>query len=167
MKVTDYAPRAAPFDLQLMNYRGAVGVEVGVDVGAHAQAILEYCDVAHITLVDPWPNPYCRGYCEGRLSALGLRPMFTMWQCGSTAAAAKFAEASLDFAYIDQEHGGDSVTLDLQCWWPKIRPGGILGYRNYTETKTPLVAAVDAFIAAHTGIAATPATGEIIMVKRC
>lgn len=168
MKVTDYAPRAAPFDSYLAAIgHNLIGIEIGVDVGAHAQALLQYCPIRMLTLVDPWPNPYCRGYCEGRLSALGFRARFGMLQCGSIEAAAKVGVEQLDFAYIDQEHGGDSVAADLRAWWPKIKPGGVLGYRNYSDTKTPLVAAVDAFVAAERGIVATKATGEIVMVKSC
>lgn len=167
MKVTDYAPRAAPFDTHIQKLDGHLtGVEVGVDVGAHAQALLEYCNIARLTLVDPWPNPYCRGYCDGRLAALGFRSRISMMQCGSVDAARSFGDATLDFAYIDQEHGGPSVKADLVAWWPKLRVGGILGYRNYTKEPTPLSMAVDAVLLSLTGeVNFEIATGEIIMTK--
>lgn len=167
MKVTDYAPRAAPFDSHLMKLGlNLVGVEVGVDVGAHAQAILEYCDIAHLSLIDPWPNPYCRGYCDGRLAALGFRSRTSMMQCASVDAARSFGDATLDFAYIDQEHDSHSVARDLSAWWPKLRAGGMLGYRNYVTQKTPLVLAVDAFIASVGKQAAhTIEVGEILILK--
>lgn len=163
MKVTDYCPRAAPFDSKLSGL-GLIGVEVGVDVGAHAQALLEYCGIDSLTLVDPWPNPYCRGYCEGRLAALGFRPRFTMMQDTSVKAGAKFADESLDFIYIDQEHGGPSVTADLEAWWPKLKPGGILGYRNYTKSPTPLSEAVDAFVLGN-HLVSEVLSGEIAITK--
>jgi methyltransferase family protein len=167
MKVTDYAPRAAPFDSHVMKLGlDLVGVEIGVDVGAHAQAMLEYCDIAHLHLVDPWPNPYCRGYCDGRLAALGLRSRISMMQCPSVDAAGSFGDGKLDFAYIDQEHDSHSVTRDLTLWWPKVRIGGLLGYRNYVTKKTPLVLAVDEFIASiGQQVKATVETGEIVLLK--
>lgn len=164
MKVTDYCPRAAPFDSYLTGQR-MVGVEIGVDVGAHAQALLRYCDISMLSLVDPWPNPYCRGYCEGRLSALGYRPRFRMIVCGSLVAAPKFAPTSLDFVYIDQEHDGPAVAADLSAWWPALKSGGVLGYRNYGASNPALVAAIDSFVEIRVGLKAQVETGEIVLLK--
>jgi predicted O-methyltransferase YrrM len=162
VKVTDYCPRAAPFDTYLKG-RGLWGAEIGVDVGAHAEALLRHCPIDQLALVDPWPNPYCRGYCEGRLLSLGFRPRFQAYQCNSLDAVAKIP-APLDFIYIDQEHDGASVTSDLRAWWPKLKPGGVLGYRNYTATKNPLTQAIDAFVAS-VRCATHIETGEIVLVK--
>jgi hypothetical protein len=164
VKVTDYCPRAAPFDSYLIG-GGLVGVEVGVDVGAHAEALLRYRPVDFLTLVDPWPNPYCRGRCEGRLLALGFGPRFGSFVGGSLEAAQKlFGPSSVDFVYIDQEHGGESVAADLASWWPIVRADGRLGYRNYTGAGTPLDKAVDAFVLRHS-ITTHVESGEIILVK--
>lgn len=172
MKVTDYAPRAAPFDSHLKG-RDLIGVEVGVDVGAHAEALLTYCPVGFLHLVDIWPNPYCHGYCEGRLAR--FRPRWRIVSKGSLGAAEVFAVDGkmlagtsswppFDFVYIDQEHGGESVAADLDAWWPLLKRGGVLGYRNYNGRGTPLDLAVDAFVAR-----ARPAVhiedNEIILLK--
>lgn len=144
MKLTDYAPRAAPFDSYLTGH-DLVGAEIGVDVGAHAEAMLTYCPVALLFLVDPWPDKYARGYCAGRLAR--FRTRVTGYQMDSLDGAKKFTPASLDFVYIDQVHEGASVTADLKAWWPLIKPGGILGYRNYAEGRgEPLDRAIEAFV---------------------
>ena len=161
MKITDYAPRAAPFDSYLKG-RDLVGVEVGVDVGAHAEALLAYCPVAMLNLVDPWPNPYCRGYCEGRLAR--FRPRFTMNRADSHNAARSFSAASLDFVYVDQEHDAEAVASDLAAWFPLLKRGGMLGYRNYTARATPLDRAIDAFVKANR-LEASVADNEIVVVK--
>lgn len=161
MKITDYSPRAAPFDSYLRG-RDLVGAEVGVDVGAHAEALLTYCPIGMLHLIDVWPNPYCRGYCEGRLSR--FRARFSMNKSDSIFAALKFAAGSLDFAYIDQVHEGDSVAADLAAWWPAVKSGGVLGYRNYVGRGTPLDKAVEAFVKAHK-IEVVPLDGEIVLVK--
>lgn len=168
MKVTDYAPRAAPFDSYLTG-SNLIGVEVGVDVGAHAHALLAYCPIATLHLVDPWPNPYCRGYCEGRLSAMpGLRSRFYMHKCGSLEAAANIARGEMfDAIYIDQEHDAEAVSGDLRSWWQRLKLGGVLGYRNYTGRGTPLDKAIDEFVA-KAGKAIERAQveiGEIVIVK--
>jgi predicted O-methyltransferase YrrM len=147
MKTTDYAPRAAPFDSYLKG-RDLVGAEIGVDVGAHAEALLTYCPVAMLHLVDPWPKEWARGYCEGRLAR--FRARVEMHQTSSLDGARSFPPGSLDFAYIDQVHDGPSVTADLHAWWPLVKPGGVLGYRNYAEGRgEPLDLAIDAFVAEH------------------
>lgn len=161
MKVTDYCPRAAPFDHYLTG-DGLVGVEVGVDVGAHAHALLAYCPIRMLHLIDPWPNPYSRGYCNGRL--LPFLPRFSMYREGSIEGSVRFDAEGLDFIYIDQEHDGPVVTADLNTWWPKLKPGGLLGYRNYSTTKSPLTEAIDEFVADRR-LSVYVETGEIVMVK--
>lgn len=166
MKITDYSPRAAPFDSYLRG-RDLVGAEVGVDVGAHAEALLTYCPIGMLHLIDVWPNPYCRGYCEGRLSR--FRARFSMNKAESVAASGRFPDGSLDFVYVDQIHEGPSVAADLAAWWPKLAFGGVLGYRNYTGRGTALDKAVDAFLARGPagGIAETHVEdGEIVIHRR-
>ena len=146
MKVTDYCPRAAPFDTYLRG-RDLVGVEVGVDVGAHAEALLTYCPVMLLHLVDPWPNVERRGYCDGRLSR--FRGRYALHPGPLLAIARTFATGSFHFVYLDQEHDGPSVAADLAAWWPLLLPGGVLGHRNYVEgRKAPLDLALEAFVAA-------------------
>jgi hypothetical protein len=164
MKITDYCPRAAPFDSYLKG-RGLIGVEVGVDVGAHAEALLTYCPVRLLHLVDPWENLERRGYCDGRLSR--FRGRYDMHRGPSIGWSEVFAKdgAQFDFAYIDQIHEGPSVAADLAAWWPLLKPGGVLGYRNYTRSGTPLDKSVDAFVSQRS-IKAHVESGEIILVKQ-
>ena len=150
MKVTDYAPRSAPFDTYLRYKHGAVGAEVGVDVGAHAEALLSYTPVQHVTLIDPWPNPYARGYCEGRLSThRHFRARFTMVQAKSAQGASNFEPDTLDFVYLDQDQAYETVAEDLRLWWPRLRREGVLGQRNYAASNAGLMRAVDEWVAAH------------------
>lgn len=167
MKITDYCPRAAPFDSYLVG-EGLVGAEIGVDVGAHAQALLTHCSIVVLHLVDIWPNRWCRGYCEGRLATReDWRRRYVAHDGGSLKAAAEFQPTSLDFIYIDQEHAFAAVADDLRAWWPLVKTGGVLGYRNYVGRGTPLDKAVDAFIAVQ-GAAVDVHTelGEIVLIKR-
>ncbi len=150
MKKTDYAPRAADFDTYLVGHN-LVGIEVGVDVGAHAEALLTYCNIRSLYLVDVWQREFYRGYCEGRLYAKGFMHNVKMMQMGSMDAMLSFTSAHIeqyfDFMYFDQLHDYKSVKEDLTHWWPMLKPGGILGYRNYAESNKDLKRAVDEFIA--------------------
>ena len=44
----------------------------------------------------------------------------------STEAARRYAQASLDFVWLDASHQAVDVLDDLEAWWPAIKPGGIL-----------------------------------------
>jgi len=167
MKVTDYAPRAAPFDSYLRYGRRLVGAEIGVDVGAHAQALLQFYDIDRLYLIDPWQREYQWGYCDGRLAALGFSGRFELIAKKSLEAAKRFAVESLDFLYFDQEHEGQVVGDDLITWWPKLKRGGHLGYRNYGNTAKGLTGAVDAFIARlGDKLEARREDGEMVLIKR-
>lgn len=144
MKSTDYAPRAAAMDVYIMGRSDLTGAEIGVDVGAHAEALLSYCDIKHLHLIDIWMKDYYKGYCEGRLARFGGR--FTTYHLDSVIAAKDFTIDSLDFIYFDQQHDYDSVKSDLVLWWPKLRKGGISGYRNYSESNAGLKKAIDEFV---------------------
>ena len=88
----------------------------------------------------------------------------------SHAVATSFAidesggKPMFDFIYVDQEHDAEAVAGDLRLWWPLLKPGGILGYRNYTGRGTPLDKAVDDFIRRER-VSAEPLSGEIVLGK--
>ena len=49
----------------------------------------------------------------------------------SVDAAATFADASLDFVYVDARHDYAGVLEDLRAWWPKLRKGGLLAGHDF------------------------------------
>jgi hypothetical protein len=42
-------------------------------------------------------------------------------------AASRFDDASIDFVWVDAGHEYEDVIADLRAWWPKIKPGGVIG----------------------------------------
>lgn len=42
-----------------------------------------------------------------------------------------FAYSSYDFVFIDAMHTFDSVKLDIECWWPRVRTGGVMAFHDY------------------------------------
>lgn len=164
MKTTDYCPRAAPFDAYLRGRRGLVGVEVGVDAGAHAEALLRYCDVAQLYLVDRWPKDFHYGFCEGRLSALGYRSRFTMIQRASAFAVDGFQPGQLDFVYCDETRDAETAIGNVTRWWPLLKSGGLFGYRGY-GSGDPLTQALDAWVARQPQTRRYVEPGELILVK--
>jgi SAM-dependent methyltransferase len=44
----------------------------------------------------------------------------------SIAAAHSYADGSLDFVFLDNDHSAPHVLKELKAWWPKVKPGGVL-----------------------------------------
>lgn len=51
----------------------------------------------------------------------------------SWSAAEAFADSTVDFCYVDAGHDYDSVSQDLQAWWPRLRSGAWFGGDDYTK----------------------------------
>jgi hypothetical protein len=120
---------------------GWLGVEIGVAQGHSALALLEH-GVRFLWLVDPWaaysaypesnPTP---GYYDGvykeamdRLSPhAGKHAHLRM----ASAEAAQYIPAPVDFVWIDGNHTYEFVRDDIEAYWPKIKPGGILCGHDY------------------------------------
>jgi predicted O-methyltransferase YrrM len=146
MKISDYAPRSGALDAHLSGV-GLTGIEVGCDVGAHAEALLTYCSVKRLVVVDLWENPFCEGYCMGRLQSKGFKNFVEFVKADSHEASKRYRAEEFDFVYIDIMHDSETVSQSLEDWWPKVNPGGMLAYRNYTMgTIRPVI---DAFAERH------------------
>jgi hypothetical protein len=70
----------------------------------------------------------------------------------SVIAARGVPNGSLDFVFIDADHTFQAVRQDIESWWPKVRPGGILSGHDYGGRRNQIGSfgvnrAVDAFIA--------------------
>jgi hypothetical protein len=134
----------------LLNRRRLLGLgfEVGVRVGAFSEFLLDRWRGRLLVSVDPWlaaPRDEYRDVanvdqdrhdalhaetCE-RLRRFGNRS--EVWRLASTEAAPRVLPASADFVYIDARHDYPSVLEDLEHWYPKIRPGGILAGHDYVD----------------------------------
>jgi hypothetical protein len=54
--------------------------------------------------------------------------------CISSEEAANLTfNECLDFVYIDADHSYLGCLRDLELWWPKIRPGGMLAGHDYGQ----------------------------------
>lgn len=52
-------------------------------------------------------------------------------------AADLFQNGTLDFVYIDANHTYESVSEDIEIWFPKVRSGGILAGHDYLKLDYP------------------------------
>ena len=138
----------------LLNARGLLGrgAEIGVKLGVYSDSLLRSWHGEELVSIDPWlsadPDEYVdrsnvsqdefdRYYEETRqrLSRHGSRS--TIWRMTSVEAAARVEDQSFDFVYIDARHDYDSVKEDLEAWYAKVRPGGILAGHDYVDGDLP------------------------------
>ena len=123
---------------RLLRSRGLFGhaVEVGTHRGEFAAHLLSSWP-GRLTCVDHYAAGYdpadpaalgdrAADEAEARalLAPFGARADFLKEP--SPAAAARFADGSLDLVYVDGDHRYEAVLADLLAFWPKVRPGGFL-----------------------------------------
>lgn len=69
--------------------------------------------------------------------AHNLRPAspypFALVHAESTVAATFFADASIDYLFVDAGHLYDEVKADLAAWVRKVKPGGIAAGHDYNN----------------------------------
>ena len=113
------------------------GVEVGTFNGTFAGEILERTSVADLICVDPYRS--YEGFNDS-INTMDLQAIFEQAQrflSGhpnrvrfirefSQGAAVTIPDNSLDFVYVDGNHQSAFVTIDLNAWWSKLRPGGLM-----------------------------------------
>ena len=164
---------------ELLNRRGLLGTgyEVGVRDGEFSELILSGWKGAKLVSVDPWreaaPDEYVdlanveqqrqdQRYEDTRRRLASFGERSEVWREYSVRAAEQVATGSADFVYIDARHDYASVKEDLEAWFDKVRPGGVLAGHDYVDGVFPdgifgVRSAVDEFFAARgLRVAATP-----------
>jgi predicted O-methyltransferase YrrM len=115
---------------------GAVGAEIGVDQGEFTQLILQHAQPAVLHLVDNWAT---RRYNDAKADAVKARfaeriadGRVVLHRALSLQAVGDFADASLDWIYIDSSHAYDVTAGELRAYAPKMKPGGIIAGHDYS-----------------------------------
>lgn len=115
--------------------------EIGVWRGAFAARMLADCPgIERYVMVDPWRNlerwnkPY--NVADPLFDAVMAEAMaVTAFAAGrrevlrgtTREVVGGVADESLDLVYVDGDHTLRGITVDMIAWWPKVRPGGVLG----------------------------------------
>jgi hypothetical protein len=136
--------RLACMDLALAEDPQIV-VEVGVYEGGLSRLLALLPNLRQLFIVDSWEGSYS-GFGKDHMEKVAVSvlawavktPKVTVYRMRSTEAAPLFADNSIDFWQTDGDHSLAGITSDIQAWFPKVRPGGILSGDNY---EMPTVAA--------------------------
>jgi hypothetical protein len=94
-------------------------VEVGVYECGHAQSMFLHLEAKRIYLIDlikrvEFPYPH-------------------VWWLEDSRTASLKVPNDLDFVYIDADHDEKSVIIDIACWYPKVKVGGIIAGHDYSK----------------------------------
>ena len=125
-------------------------VEIGSWTGGSAVAMSEGIrkkwSRALLHCVDPFDVDYFRAvpglrdallkYKESPLEIFKRRMAFypyTLLRMTSKDAVNQFADASVDFIFIDGNHTYEYVKQDIELWWPKVKCGGMMSGHDYGE----------------------------------
>lgn len=122
------------------------GVEIGTLEGEYAEMLLDNNPNLHLYCVDPYVA--YKGYYEYRTQARmdefmanGQKRLegknYTLIRKFSGQAVEDFDDNSLDFIFIDGNHGYQHVVNDISNWSPKIKSGGIISGHDYIKRKDP------------------------------
>lgn len=155
-----------PFERLAIFGQNLTGVEIGVYKAFHAESLLKRLNLSRLYLVDPYDlySTYEEGHrhygvdqdplviakkeAQQRLAQYADR---IHWVNQLSLAAANAIPDGLDFVYIDGNHAEDFIRQDIASYYPKIRPGGVIGghdfYNGYCREHDGVVKAVIEFAA--------------------
>lgn len=131
------------------------GVEIGVFCGDLSRRLLQREDLT-LHMVDAWvgcgesyegdsgdfhatltqaQQDECERMTKSVTAFAGSRA--NVIKAYSHVAANDFTDGSLDFVFIDADHGYEGCKRDLIAWYPKVRDGGLFSGHDYENTKFP------------------------------
>lgn len=154
-----------PANMDLARFRGP-GVEIGVQKGIFSNQVLTAWRLNSMYhLIDPWAKQSDAVYNDGANQPQNIQDEtmnsaqaqtakwtdnVTLWRSFSDEAASNFEDLSLAFVYVDGNHYFEYVLRDLELYWPKLRPGGIMAGHDYSNAFDKGVPrAVEAFLRNH------------------
>ena len=77
------------------------------------------------------------------IKMLGLADVVELLPMTSDKASLILADKKVRYLFIDGDHSEEGVTKDLECFFPLIRPGGIIVFDDFLQNATGLISAVN------------------------
>lgn len=131
------------------------GAEIGVSRGAYSLALCEANPQIELYCIDPWLDKLNRRtswhdsvFSGAQIKLSDHNARFI--RKTSMEALRHFDDGSLDFVYIDGNHGFDYCCPDIIYWSKKVRCGGIVAGHDYVNARAfGVIKAVDAYTHCH------------------
>ena len=128
----------------LKDLKFTIGAEIGVEKGLNLKQLVKRNPKLKMFAVDPyvkydryntWTEERFIGNHQIAHERLDVFPNVEFIEKFSMDALADFEDESLDFVYIDANHGYEFVLEDITGWEKKVRPGGILSGHDYVKSR--------------------------------
>lgn len=139
---------------QLPQFFVELGFKVGVEIGVSwGQNIVDYANAGlKIYGIDPWQDSQDNIYrkiisipgehaktindvYKYAVERTAPYPNCVLVRKTSAEALNDFPKRSLDFVYIDGNHGFGYIAMDLAQWSDKVKKGGIIAGHDYYSTE--------------------------------
>jgi len=110
-------------------------VEIGVQNGTHAVEMYEALHPKKIYLVDSFDEPKWRQEEHAEFRKQLNINLKKLSNCKFITDLSQIASIQipneLDFIYIDACHNEESVIIDIACWYPKVKVGGMIAGHDF------------------------------------
>jgi hypothetical protein len=134
--------------------KNSVCAEIGVFQGRFSELILSITRPQKLHLIDPWKYESDPAYARslyGGVRGKNQERMDKMYEsvvrvfqskkvqvhrATSTECCSQFPDNYFDWIYVDGNHQYEFVKADLEVYFPKLKPGGLLAGDDYARKKT-------------------------------
>jgi hypothetical protein len=127
--------------------------EIGVKDGRNTEEMIKVCN--EVYAIDPYlPYEDGRPITQEEQAIYKMAMFKRLSMCGdrlhvfntsSSKAAKLFDDEFFDYVYIDGDHSHAAVKADLECWYPKVKQGGILAGHDFDNAHNGVTHSVRQF----------------------
>lgn len=137
--------------------KNPVTVELGVAEGYFSADILREWGSSLHYLVDNWGPIGTRGdgsfpqewhnknYHAAMHNIFPFKERARILRGPTTAMSQYVGDSTVDLVYVDACHWYDCVVEDIKAWWPKLKPGGVMAFHDWSDPAYGVQQAVTEF----------------------
>jgi len=138
------------------NKKDLIGVEIGTASGENAKRILKTLSIKKLYLIEPWLTYEELGEIKDcNKSKQKCKKVLKKWN-SKIVYVKKLSENAVNdipdnvnFIYVDGNHKYAFVKKDIELYYPKVKPGGVIGGDDFCGNFVGVVRAVLEFVDKH------------------